>query len=147
VHITDFVPAHAVIVELHASGAAAAIDELSAELARVSGVEFGRVRALLLERERLGSTAIGNAVAVPHARTDVTRTVGVLGISKRGIDFGASGGELVHIFIAFLSPHQAGSDLMALVAVAQVFIDPEVRKTIVAAQTSEEAYRLLSACS
>lgn len=70
----------------------------------------------LLKREALGATSIGNAVAIPHVKTDmVTEFVGALAVSKAGIDF-APGEPPVHVIILFLSPSRAVSGHLRLLA-------------------------------
>lgn len=70
----------------------------------------------LLKRESLGATSIGNAVAIPHVKTNlVNEFVGALAISERGIDF-APGEDKVHVLILFLSPARAVSGHLRLLA-------------------------------
>src|SRR3990167_7472175 len=79
-------------------------EEALKELVEIlSGVEdVGETKAILkalIERENLGSTGIGQGIAIPHGKTDkVNRLVAVLGISKNGVNFDALDGEAVYIF-------------------------------------------------
>lgn len=86
------------------------------ESGRVPGEQREEILMALLKREALGATSIGNAVAIPHVKTDlVSNFVGALGISRDGIGF-APGEPLVHIVILFLSPERAVSGHLRLLA-------------------------------
>ena len=82
------------------------------------------VRALV-RREELGSTGIGNGIAVPHAkRVDVDCVIGVLGRSREGVDFGALDGLPVHLFFMIVSsPDAVEPHLEALKKVTTVLRD------------------------
>jgi mannitol/fructose-specific phosphotransferase system IIA component (Ntr-type) len=70
--------------------------------------------------------------------------VGVLGISERGVDFGAPDHLPVRLFVALLSPREGGGHLRALAAVGQAFSDAEVRERLLAAPSAESVHRLLA---
>jgi mannitol/fructose-specific phosphotransferase system IIA component (Ntr-type) len=93
----------------------------------VPGADREALLADTLEREEKGSTAIGNGIAIPHARTTgVSELVGVLGISKRGIDFEATDGGLCHLFFLILAPPEEPTRyLKAISAVAFIGKDPD----------------------
>ena len=68
------------------------------------------LRAALLMRERLGSTAVGHGLAVPNARSLlVTRPVLLVGRSRRGVDWEAEGGVPVHLVLLVISPAQTSA--------------------------------------
>ncbi len=142
--IAEFVPETGILFRIAASDAQGAVAELASALASVGGVPPARLRSLLLERESLGSTGIGHEIAVPHAKMDVPRTVGVLGLSEQGIDFGAPDGRRVRIFVAFVSPPQGATHLKALAAVAQELSDEGFRGKLLSAADARGVYCLLS---
>ncbi len=143
--IIDFVPTTGILYRLGAPDAAGAVRELAALLARQGGLAAEQVTAALLEREHLGSTAIGQEIAIPHARFEVPRTLGVLGLAPAGIDFGAPDGALVRIAVAFLSPRQGGSHLHALAAIAQELSDASARGRLLSAGSAAEVHEVLAA--
>src|SRR5262249_36177829 len=143
VKIIDFVPAEGILCPLSATDRLGAIEEISSALARVHAVDARRVKAALLERETLGSTAIGKEIAVPHAKFDLPRTAGVLGISPRGIHFGAADELPVRIFVGLLSPAEGAGHLKALAAVAQELSDPATRSRLLAARDARAVYEIL----
>ena len=86
------------------------------EMGHVPTVQREEILMALLKREALGATSIGNAVAIPHVKTNlVSNFVGSIGISRDGISF-AQGEPLVHIVILFLSPERAVSGHLRLLA-------------------------------
>ncbi len=93
------------------------LKELVDVLAKVEdiGDPKGIVKALI-DRENLGSTGIGQGIAIPHGKTDkVKRLIAVLGISKTGVNFDALDGEAVYIFVLLVAPKAtAGPHLKAL---------------------------------
>jgi PTS system nitrogen regulatory IIA component len=108
VRLAELVPEENIIPELKATGKEAAVKELVRKLA-ASGVVAGRqvrhVTGAVLERERLGSTGIGNGIAVPHAKfAGIKDAVGAFGRSTKGIDFASLDGAITHSIFLFLSP-------------------------------------------
>jgi PTS system nitrogen regulatory IIA component len=142
--IADLIPAAAIVHRLEGPSAGAVVAELAGVLGRVHGLDAAAVREALLEREQLGSTAIGNGVAAPHARLKGAPVAGALGILPRGVDFGAADGRPVRIVVAFVSPAQGPAHLKALAAVAQTFADAPLRQALLDAKDAAEIHDLLS---
>lgn len=109
----DFVVPEAVLPDLNAGTKHDAIQQLVAGLARAGAIpadwEAGIVAAVL-QREELGTTAIGRGVAVPHARhAAIPRVVATIGFSPAGIDFDALDRNPVHLLVLVLSPLDAAA--------------------------------------
>ncbi len=90
-----------------------------------SGGRISRAKNLydkLVQRERLGSTAIGDGVAVPHCRfKGVKSPIVALGISRPGMDFGSLDGKPTHLLFTIVSsPDDPAAGLQVLAAVAQL---------------------------
>jgi mannitol/fructose-specific phosphotransferase system IIA component (Ntr-type) len=135
------------IVRLGSADAEGVIAELAIALGRVHGVDPEKAREALSERERLGSTGLGRGIAVPHARAALSRTVGVLGISKAGVPFGAADGEPVQVFVALLSPEQGGDHLKCLAAAARELAHAHLRSRLIEAESAEAAHAVLGGAS
>ena len=75
----------------------------------------------LWEREQLGSTAIGHGVAIPHCKlTGLPRVLVAIGVSRRGVDFGATDGQPVRLFFLVASPSQSPAEhLQSLAAISK----------------------------
>ncbi|HNQ50786.1 MAG TPA: PTS sugar transporter subunit IIA [Candidatus Omnitrophota bacterium] len=86
----------------------------------------------LMERESLGSTAIGQGIAIPHAKTDsVSKLVGAFALSKKGVDFDSLDGEPVYIFFMLLAAQDsAGPHLKALARISRLFKDKYFRDNL-----------------
>ncbi|HHH38829.1 MAG TPA: PTS sugar transporter subunit IIA, partial [Sedimenticola sp.] len=110
----------------------------------VEGLEPGQVFERLLERERLGSTGMGQGIALPHARmAGVERAVGTLIQLDKGIDFDAIDGQPVDLVFALLVPEQAtGEHLDILAGLARLFSDPAFASRL---REAEDAAGLLAA--
>ncbi len=133
---------------LSAVDAAGALRELADRLATVDGrFEPSAVAAALAEREALGSTALGDGVAVPHCKVDDASRVRV-GVTSHpaGIEFGSPDGLPVRLFFVVVSPRLAtGSHLQALAAIARSLGDPELRQRLLAARSAAELRSCLGA--
>ncbi len=129
--IEDILPDESAIFELHAERVEDVLPELAAALARQTGLASERLLAGLLERERLGSTALGGGFAIPHTKAEVASSRGVLGLASRGFEFGAPDGRPTRVFLAFISPPRASEHLRALVCVSRAFKEPSTIDRVV----------------
>jgi PTS system nitrogen regulatory IIA component len=117
--LSDFVVRDAIVVDLQATGKEEAIREIVRSLhnaGRLAESELDGVTRAILSREELGSTGIGQGVAVPHTRhPTVDRLIGTVALSRRGVDFAALDGDPVDILFLLVSPpNQPGDHLRAL---------------------------------
>ena len=101
----------------------------------------GRILEAVIERENKMNTAISPGVAIPHARTRlVSKLVGILGISKKGVDYGASDGNPVHLVFLLISPLQNVSEHIAAMAqIARLVETPEFYQKLVSAANPQKA--------
>ena len=143
--LSELIDSKAVIVPLRASTVDAALVELSEALGHVYDLEPRKVLDELCAREQLGSTAVGEGIAIPHARADVPRTIGVFAVSSEGIDWEAPDGIPVRLVVALLSPRQGSTHLAALANVARALVDPALRSRLLAATDAEQVHALLVA--
>ena len=144
--ITDFLDARAIKIGLTAVEKEGILKELVDLLAEVKdiGDRKATVRALL-ERESLGSTGIGQGIAIPHGKTDkVKELVAVLGVSKKGVNFEALDGEPVHILFLLVAPKDtAGPHLKALAQISRLLRDSYFCELIKRCQTPAEVFDLI----
>ena len=91
-----------------------------------------KIFELLSAREALGSTAIGQGVAIPHTKCDsVKRLICTIGLSKNGVDFNSLDGEPVHIFFLLLAPiDSTGPHLKALAKISRLLKDKYFRENL-----------------
>ena len=130
--IVDIVSPEAVLPAVKASGAKQALQEIGRKAAEAYGLECRAVTDGLLAREKLGSTAMGSGVAIPHARLDgLDSIVGVFARLERPVDFEAADGQGVDLLFALLAPEEAGADhLRALAKVSRLMRSDVMREKL-----------------
>jgi PTS system nitrogen regulatory IIA component len=120
------------------------IDELVKALS-VEGVPPSRLVQVLLEREKLGSTGIGDGVAIPHGKLrEVNQMIASFGRSVKGLDFDSLDGRPTHLFFLLVAPdNSAGAHLKALARISRLFKDAQFRQTLMNARDQEEMFRII----
>jgi len=100
----------------------------------------------ILEREKLGSTGIGNGVAIPHAKSKVVRDfVLVFARKDGGIDFGALDGERTYLFFSLASPEEeVGGHLKILSEIARLIKDKFIVDSLKGSKTKKDVIRAVS---
>ena len=100
------------------------------------------ITEILTEREQLATTGIGDAVAIPHGKSDQLDSIkGSVAISRSGVGFDAVDGQPVRIFVALLAPlASTGDHLKALARVSRILKDPQVRERLLEATSAEELH-------
>src|SRR5262249_61440429 len=100
---------------------------------------------VLNERERLGSTAIGDGIAIPHGKLrGIGQILGVFGRSSGGIDFDSLDGNPPQLFFLLVAPEDSASlHLKALARVSRLFKDGGFRQRLLDAADAPDLYRLL----
>ncbi len=145
--IVDFVRPELIVAELSARDKNDVIRELADHLAdHVPGVDKPTLARVLLERERLASTAIGEGVAIPHGKLDaVGKLVACVGRSSPGVDFDSMDGRPTHIFFVLVAPENStGVHLKALARISRLFKDPGFRTRLMEAKDAAALYRALA---
>ena len=136
--IVEFLEDGAVSCTLKATTKEDAIRELVGILVKTGSIKDKDVSTLiqiLLDREALGSTGIGQGVAIPHGKADcVNRVVGAVSISRTGLNFDSLDGEPVHIFFLLVAPKDsAGPHLKALARISRLLKEKHFRDSLRAA--------------
>ena len=145
--IVDFVRPELIVGDLQARDKTEVIKELANHLAgHVPGVDRESLAKVLLERERLASTAIGEGVAIPHGKLDaVGKLVACVGRAPSGVDFDSMDGRPTHLFFVLVAPENStGVHLKALARISRLFKDPEFRTRLLAADTAHEMFSVIS---
>ena len=144
--VGDLLLPAAVFVRSRWQGRRHVLQELSEALARALGLDPRLVLEGVLERERLGSTGVGEGVAIPHARiAGLDRVAGGLVCLAEGIDFESIDGRPVDLIFMLLAPEDAGSEhLRALARVSRLFRQEAIRNRLRGAPTREAALQALS---
>jgi len=141
--ITDILAADRVLPDLSATTK----DDVLAELASLLVGQIpqstpDRLVAVLRERERLNSTAIGDGIAIPHGRLPGTKSV-VAGFarSRGGVDFDSVDRQPTHLFFVLIAPDDAAAmHLKALARISRLLKDKAFREQLLALRTPQELY-------
>jgi nitrogen PTS system EIIA component len=142
VKITDFLSRETIVPELASRDKNAALEEMADYLGSTHRLNKDKVLKVLLERERISTTAIGEGVAIPHGKLNgVERVVGVFARSPEGIDFASLDGAPTHLFFVLVAPENAAADhLKALARISRLLKDEAFRRRLMAGQSSQELY-------
>jgi PTS system nitrogen regulatory IIA component len=124
-----------------------ALHKLSELLSPAIGVEVSEVEHLLLEREKLQSTGIGDGVAIPHCALDSAQAQALaLLLCPRGVEFEAIDGEPVEIVFGVVGPKRAtGEHLRTLARISRLLRDEQTRLRLLASPNATAAYQLIDA--
>ncbi len=144
--LTDLVAPSAIIPALKVNGKKQAIQELAARAAELTGQNEKAILEILLQREKLGSTAVGNGIAIPHGKLPkLGRLFGLLARLDRAIDFEALDSQPVDLIFLLLAPEAAGADhLKALARVARLLRDPEIARKLRDSRDTDALYAVLA---
>ena len=145
--ITDLLDPSGVISNLRVTSKRQALQELARRAATLTGQDEHKIFESLWEREQLGSTGIGNGIAIPHGKLeeDTLRAVGVFISLDQPIAFDAVDNQPVDLLFALLVPaDQCKTHLHTLSLVAKRLADKTVCSRLRAAQSDEELYAIIT---
>ncbi len=146
-HIHDLLSPKRITLSLPVMSKKRLLEELGALLQEGdTGLDAQAAFQCLLERERLGSTGIGEGVALPHGRLKgLQRAVGAFVTLEREMDYDSIDHKPVKMAFALLVPENATEEhLQILSQLATIFSNKEVRKKLLRAKTAEELYTSLT---
>ena len=119
--------------------------ELLVQAGSIKERDVTKLVQILLKRESLGSTGIGQGVAIPHGKSDcVTRLVGAFGVSRAGVNFDSLDGEPVYLFFLLVAPEDsAGPHLKALARISRLLKDKHFRDILLVARDEKAHVKIL----
>lgn len=147
--IMDFLSKKAIVTDIKSTKKEEVIKELVEALINGGEIEK-RYRNKLIEalmaREALGSTAIGQGVAIPHAKSEcVNKLVAAFGLSRKGVDFDSLDGEPAYIFFLLVAPQDsAGPHLKALARISRLLKDKYFRDSLRACTDDKSIIKIVS---
>ena len=145
--IIDLLDPNCILPNLQASNKRGVLEELAAAL--VSGhkeVNLQTVVEVLLERERLGSTGIGDNIAIPHGKLpQLSKMLLAFGRSPQGVDFDSMDGKPSHLFFLLLAPvNSSGLHLKALAKISRMLMSQPFRESLMESGGAEDILRLIA---
>lgn len=144
--IMDIVVPEAVVLDLSPGPKREVLAQMARALAEaVPDLETERLLQVLLEREELQSTGIGEGVAIPHGKLPgLDRLLASFARSKEGVDFEAVDGQPTCLFFLLVVPeHSGGQHLKALARISRFFRDASFRKRLMEASSAEEVFQAI----
>lgn len=147
--VTEFLSKKAIVLDIKSTKKEDAIKELVDSLIEGGDIEKRHRNKLveaLMSREALGSTAIGQGVAIPHAKADcVEKLIAAFGISKKGVEFDSLDGEPAYIFFLLIAPQDsAGPHLKALARISRLLKDKYFRDGLRAAPDDKAIIKIIT---
>ncbi len=144
--INDLISAESVIPSLRASSKKQALQDLARRAADITGLHERAIFDVLMERERLGTTGVGNGIAIPHGKmANLDRLYGLFARLERSVDFQSIDEQPVDLIFLLLAPESAGADhLKALARVSRLLRDGSVCEKLRGTEDAEALYALLT---
>lgn len=145
IDLTALLQSGVILPSLSVSSRKQVFHNLCSELAVVTEIDEREIYDAVMERERLGSTGVGEGVAIPHARLEgLSAPLGAFARLAEPVDFEAVDGRPCDLVFMLLAPMTAGADhLRALAAVSRAFREASVRAALRNAQTREDVCSVL----
>jgi len=144
--LSEIITIDKIIPELRAKDKKGVLGELAEVItSHHRGIDKGTLVKVLVEREHLGSTGIGDGVAIPHGKLNtVGSPIVSFGRSKRGLDFDSMDGQPAYLFFLLLAPeNSSGVHLQVLTRIAKMLKKSAFRKELMQAETREDLYRTI----
>ncbi len=144
--LSDLIAPQAVIPALKANSKKQVLQIMAEKAASLTGLDERTVLDTILQREKLGSTGVGNGIAIPHGKlANIGRIVGVFSRLETPVDFEALDDEPVDLVFLLLAPESAGADhLKALSRIARVLRDPDMVQKLRNTHDGQAIYTFLT---
>ncbi|MEE9609693.1 MAG: PTS sugar transporter subunit IIA [Desulfatiglandales bacterium] len=144
--LSELIDQSNIIPDLKAKDKKEVLEELAEPIAsHEPSLDKGSLVRVLLDRERLGSTGIGDGVAIPHGKFHgVSQPVISFGRSRQGLDFESMDGQPAYLFFLLVAPENSASvHLKALAKIAKILKNSSFRKVLMEAPTRKELYQTI----
>ncbi len=143
--IMDIIDIDLINADLKARNKQEVLGELAGMVAKKEGLDISALIPVLEEREKLGSTGIGDGIAIPHGKLrGLKKLVASFGRSAKGIKFDSIDGKPARLFFLLMAPENtAGMHLKALARISRLLKDTKFRERLLESKTTQEVYRAL----
>jgi PTS system nitrogen regulatory IIA component len=144
--IGDILTPECVISDIQAQTKKDILTELSRPIAQAYDINLEEMVSVLLNREKLGSTGIGEGVAIPHGKINGLKTIAAsVGKNTQGLKFDSLDGKLCHIFFLLVAPSNSVSGhLKALARASMLLKNPSLRESLMNTNSAKELYTVLT---
>jgi PTS system nitrogen regulatory IIA component len=143
--ILDVLPKEAILADLKAVDKKGVLEELVVPVANISGVNHEDLVKVLMEREHLGSTGIGDGIGIPHGKVkDLNSLILGFGLSRKGVDFDSMDGQPAHIFFLLITPENStGLHLKLLARISRILKNDPFKEKLLRATSPDEIYSII----
>jgi PTS system nitrogen regulatory IIA component len=144
--ISDFLSKDLIIADLRETEKYKVLEELVEFVAqKIAGIDAGELLKVLLDREQMGSTGIGDGIAIPHGKLkDLKQIIAVFGKSSRGVAFDAMDGRPVYLLFLLIAPeNSAGVHLKALARLSRLLKRNGFRQKLMNLSDAEQLYQVI----
>jgi len=145
--VADFLDPRSILTDLRAENKIEVLKELCRALvANDPGLDQDKMVGILLDRERLGSTGVGEGVAIPHGKMEnLERLIACFGRSAKGVEFEAVDKKPVHLFFLLFAPeNSAGVHLKALAKISRLLKRPSLREALLSVAERDDIFAVLT---
>jgi PTS system nitrogen regulatory IIA component len=145
--LTDILDESSIVADLQASDKTEALEVLVEAMTKSNpDVEKEEILRVLMEREELGSTGIGDGIAIPHGKSsNLTQIISGFGLSKEGIEFDSLDGKPANLFFLLIAPENSvGVHLKMLARISRMLKNTDFRHKLLNANTQKEIYQIIS---
>jgi nitrogen PTS system EIIA component len=145
--LIDILDESSIVADLRAKTKTEALQVLVDALApKIQPLQTQDILEVLLEREALGSTGIGDGIAIPHGKSPaLTQIVSGFGLAKGGIDFDSLDGKPAYLFFLLVAPENSiGTHLKILARISRMLKNSEFRKKLLGATSQQAIYQIIS---
>ncbi len=143
--ILDVLLKEAILPDLKADDKKGVLEELVTPVARIADINHDYLVKVLMERERLGSTGIGEGIGIPHGKVKGLESLVLgFGLSKKGVDFDSMDGQPAHIFFLLLTPENStGLHLKLLARISRILKNDPFKQRLLHATNRDEIYSII----
>ena len=143
--ILDALPKEAILVDLKAIDKQGVLEELVMPIAEIAGINREELVKVLMERERLGSTGIGEGIGIPHGKIKGLESLMLgFGRSQKGVDFDSMDGQPAYIFFLLITPENStGLHLKLLARISRILKNDLFKEKLLQASSRDEIYSII----
>lgn len=144
--ITDYIHKETIIPELTATDKKGVLKELSLPISEKTGIKHESIVSVLLEREHLGSTGIGEGIGIPHGKLkELDELIIGFGLSRKGVDFESIDDVPAHLFFIILTPENStGLHLRLLAGVSRMLRNHMFKEKLQQSRSVDEIFNIIS---
>lgn len=144
--LADLLQQDAVVPALRVNSKKQLLQELAAKAAKLTGIPEREIFDVILQRERLGSTGVGNGIAIPHGKLNrISAITGIFARLETPVDFEALDDQPVDLVFLLLAPEGAGADhLKALAKVSRLLRDRRICEKLRGSEKPDALYALIT---